>query len=123
MSDKPLMDGFLSTVLYGHDNPLEGIDDVIPDLHGDGVPDPVEAMFKAAEDVPNKGASVLRDSGWDEPLTARPEKRGTPVTFAKGTLGASLGVVRTERKQIGEEVYNIGYNVQGEEVGSLLVKE
>ena len=122
MSDKPSMDGFLSTVLYGHDNPLEEIDDVNPDLDGDGIPDPVAAMFKAAEDMTNKGAGIVRDAGWDEPLTAL-EKRGIPVTFAKGTLGASLGVVRTERKQIGEEVYNIGYNSEGVEVGSLLVRE
>jgi len=88
------MDLLLKTALFsdtlGNDNPGEGDRSVthhISTVPSD-LPDPLGTFLQRLEsDALSKGSAGVTPFSWDQPITATAPivKRGTPVTFAKGS--------------------------------------
>lgn len=109
-------DIFLMTAIYGGTDVMKSLDDDNAGLvTGDFQDlDPVTKWIQVNQ--LRKSGGTLDDASWDAPLTttAPLEKRGTPVTFAKGTVGFKLGITRVEEKTIDGELWKFGYRADGE---------
>ena len=119
--------------LYGASTVAESMDSANPGLCGgetfafDGrpvnseIPDPTgkflanEELRKALGEIP-----AVEDARWDDPIA--PSVSHAAPRVAK-TLGEKLGVVSTRVEKRGDQLFNVGFDKNGEEVASLLIRE
>src|SRR5713101_8809984 len=101
--------------LDGSDSP--GLDDEQSPM------DPIGKFFEQARFRPlTKSSNDFVDASWFEPVARGVEKRGTPVTFSKGTMGHKLGIVRQEEKVDGNgEKWIHSFNAAGEMVDARVI--
>lgn len=129
-------DLFLSTMCFGGASSIaEMLDSANPGLSGgeqfafddravdSEIPNPI-AKFLADEELRKalEPAEGIRDMGWDDVIAADVRKADAPLPKT-GTLAKRLGVVRTERQVHVDQVWNVAFNAEGEEVSALLVRE
>jgi hypothetical protein len=80
-------------------------------------PDPVEKLFRTAQDNMLAKRGGVSDASWDEALTPVHRSSAPPT----GCLAKELGVVRTEIKVIDGDRWSHAFNAAGEMVGARLL--
>ena len=116
-------DPFLTAALFGNirETPGRG------EIGEEDPPNPVQKFFAAVADQRSQEPTSLvkyptaHDPAWDEPIGRELGKRGTPVTFAKGSLGYRLGIVRVEQETIDGENWIRGFNAGGNLVDARVI--